>query len=47
MDWEITKAWGDKQTLTLNRVDVKVSAVDQEFSASEDRNICIPNGPDW
>ena len=47
MDWEITKAWADKQTQTLNRVDVRVSAVEQEFSASEDRTIFIPNGPDW
>ena len=47
MDWEITRAWGDKTTLKLNRVDVRVSAVEQEFSASEDRTIFIPEGPDW
>ena len=47
MKWEIIKAWGDKQTQKLNRVDVRVHASEQEFTASEDRNIFIPEGPDW
>lgn len=47
MKWEIFKAWGDKQTQKLNRVDVRIHASEQEFTASEDRNIFITDGPDW
>ena len=47
MKWEIIKAWGDKQTQKLNRVDVRVHASEQEFTASEDRNVFITDGPDW
>ncbi len=47
MKWEIFKAWGDKQTQKLTRVDVRIHASEQEFTASEDRNIFITDGPDW
>lgn len=48
MKWEIIKAWGDKQTQKLNRVDVRVHASEQEFTASEDRTIFMPEeGPEW
>ena len=47
MKWEIIKAWGDKQTQKLNRVDVRVHASEQEFTASEDRNVFNTDGPDW
>ena len=41
MDWEIIRAWGDKQTQKLNRLDVRITSVEQEFTASEDRAIYI------
>ena len=48
MDWEIIRAWGDKQTQKLNRLDVRITAVEQEFMASEERAIYIGDeGPDW
>ena len=48
MDWEIIRAWGDKQTQRLNRLDVRITAVEQEFSGSEVGAIYIGDaGPDW
>ena len=35
------------ETQKLNRVDVRVHASEQEFTASEDRNVFITDGPDW